>query len=329
MKLTMKLNTEILKVYNTYWDRYLKGDVKGIASLLAGSYTQVGSAETEVFSTKKGAMRFLHDTINQVAGKLEMRNRHTRLEPQGDLILIHELCDVFVLDGTVWTFYAKFRASTLMQKMQGGWKITHQHSSFPDARTGEGENIATKKIAAENQQLREAVKRRTIELEQKHRELEVESALERIRSVAMGMKQPADMLGICRAISRELESLNVKNIRNVQTAIFYPQHGTYMNYEYYAKHKKTFITETTYGNNRIHNAFAIKMLKGEGEFFATHIKGRKVKDWIAYQKTTNVFIDRYLNTASSLNYYWYSLGSVAMGISNVSVTCLSWRIGGT
>ena len=38
-------------------------------------------------------------------------------------------------------------------------------------------------------------------------------------------------------------------------------------------------------------------------------------DWIAYQKTTNVFIDDYLNTASSLNYYWYSLGPVALGIS--------------
>ncbi len=37
--------------------------------------------------------------------------------------------------------------------------------------------------------------------------------------------------------------------------------------------------------------------------------------WIAYQKTTNVFIDTYLEEASSLNYYWYSLGPVALGIS--------------
>ena len=28
--------------------------------------------------------------------------------------------------------------------------------------------------------------------------------------------------------------------------------STYMNYEYYAKHNKTVITETTYTNNKIH-----------------------------------------------------------------------------
>ena len=44
MTLSKKLQSEILKVYNTYWEGYLKGDVKGIASLLDGGYTQVGSA---------------------------------------------------------------------------------------------------------------------------------------------------------------------------------------------------------------------------------------------------------------------------------------------
>src|SRR6478752_3750450 len=153
------------------------------------------------------------------------------------------------------------------------------------------------------------------ELAEKNRELVIEAALERVRAVATGMKEPADMLEICRTISHQLELLNVKEIRNVQTAIFYEGKSTYMNYEYYAKHDKTIITETTYTNNEIHRAFANQMLKGAGEFFITHIKGNEVKDWIAYQKTTNVFIDEYLNTASSLNYYWYSLGAVALGIS--------------
>lgn len=89
----------------------------------------------------------------------------------------------------------------------------------------------------------------------------------------------------------------------------------YMNYEYYAKHNKTIITETIYTNNKLHKKFAQQMLKGKGETFITHIKGKKVKDWIDYQKTTNVFIDKYLKTASSLSYYWFSLGPVALGIS--------------
>ena len=57
------------------------------------------------------------------------------------------------------------------------------------------------------------------------------------------------------------------------------------------------------------------MLKGKGESFFSHITGEKVKEWLNYQKTTNVFIDKFLETASSLNYYWFSLGPVALGIS--------------
>ena len=160
------------------------------------------------------------------------------------------------------------------------------------------------------------------ELEQKRKaveaqnhELEIESSLERVRTVAMSMNEPDDMLHVCRTIAEQLELLKIKEIRNVQTAIFYKENGTYMNYEYYAKHHKTFITDTTYTNHKIHEEFADKMLKGNGEFMIAHIKGNELKAWIEYQKTTNVFIDDYLYTASSLNYYWFSLGPVALGIS--------------
>src|SRR5579871_1484314 len=159
-------------------------------------------------------------------------------------------------------------------------------------------------------------KRKTVEAQ--NHELEIESSLERVRTVAMSMNRPDDMLHVCQTIGEQLELLKVKEIRNVQTAIFYQEKGTYMNYEYYAKHDKTFITETNYTGHEIHQDFANKMLKGNGEFMIAHIKGDEVKDWLAYQKTTNVFIDDYLKTASSLNYYWFSLGPVALGISTYS-----------
>src|SRR5664279_1163156 len=133
-------------------------------------------------------------------------------------------------------------------------------------------------------------KRKAVEAQ--NRELEIESSLERVRTVAMSMNKPDDMLEVCKTISLQLQSLGVKEIRNVQTAIFYPARGTYMNYEYYAKHDKTFVTETIYTNHEVAKAFAEKMFKGKGEVFITHINGKKeVKDWLDYQKTTNVFID--------------------------------------
>ena len=66
-------------------------------------------------------------------------------------------------------------------------------------------------------------KRKAVEAQ--NRELEIEGALEKVRTIAMGMKQPADMLDVCRTISRQLQSLGVKEIRNVQTAIFYELRG--------------------------------------------------------------------------------------------------------
>ena len=154
-----------------------------------------------------------------------------------------------------------------------------------------------------------------IQVAEKVRQLKIETALERVRVVAMRMKQPDNMLRICKTISQQLKKLGVKEIRNIQTAIFYEHRGTYMNYQYYAKHNKTFITDTIYTDHKVALDFAAQMLKGKGKFYITHIRGKKVKDWIAYQKKTNVFIDKYLYTASSLNYYWYSLGPVALGIS--------------
>ena len=207
------------------------------------------------------------------------------------------------------------RITTILEYIDSKWIVVHWHGSMPTETTAETDVWLVNEWKRKNAELEKLVSEKTIELLNKNRELEIEASLEKVRAVAMGMREPTDMLDVCKTISLQLQSLGVKEIRNVQTAIFYEQRGTYMNYEFYAKHDKTFITETTYTNHEIHNAFATKMLRGKGETFITHIKGDEVKDWIEYQRTTNVFIDKYLETASSLNYYWFSLGPVALGIS--------------
>jgi signal transduction histidine kinase/ketosteroid isomerase-like protein len=209
MKLTKKQEQEIMQVYEAYWAEYLNGNVNGMVPLLDASYTQVGSAESEVFSTKKEAVQFLVDTIDQVAGKLEMRNRSTNLEQQNGLVLIHELCDLYALADKKWAFYSKFRATTLLTEKKEGWKIIHQHSSFPDSKTEEGQNVAIDKIAEENRELREAVKRRTVELEQKNRELEIETALEKVRSRSMAMHKSEELADLSLELVKQVQALGV------------------------------------------------------------------------------------------------------------------------
>ena len=159
-------------------------------------------------------------------------------------------------------------------------------------------------------------KRKAVEAQ--NRELEVESSLERVRTVAMGMQNPAEMVDVCKIISEQLEFLKVKDIRNVQTAVIYESKGTYINYEYYARHNKLLATEVSYKTHHLQEQFANQMLKGAGEFFSPSLEGQQVKDWYEYQKTTNQFADSFLEGAQTLNYYMFSLGPVALGISTYS-----------
>src|SRR6476646_7264133 len=60
--------------------------------------------------------------------------------------------------------------------------------------------ILLEETIAELEQKRKAV-------EEKNRELEIETALEKVRTVAMSMNKPDDMLDVCKTISQQLELL--------------------------------------------------------------------------------------------------------------------------
>ena len=60
--------------------------------------------------------------------------------------------------------------------------------------------ILLEETIAELEQKRAAVEAQNLELE-------IESSLERVRTVAMGMKKPDDMLDVCRMISGQLQQL--------------------------------------------------------------------------------------------------------------------------
>lgn len=208
------------------------------------------------------------------------------------------------------------RFSVVLEFEQHKWVVVHWHGSKPEQVESEKDTWGLDLWKAKADELEKLVAERTAELLVKNRELEIETALERVRAVAMGMKQAADMLSICQTISTELQKLGVEAIRNIQTAVIYKEKGTYTNYEFYTKHNKHLTTEVSYINHAMSKAFVKKMLEGPNEFYKRSLKGKKVQEWYAFQKkSTNQFADKYLAKASSLNYYWYSLGLVALGIS--------------
>ncbi len=314
MKLTKKLEKEIMQVYNTYWDSYLKGDVESMHPLLDDAYTQVGSAEGEVFSNKKDAVQFLYDTIDQVAGKLEMRNRVIKPEQQHNTFLIHDHCDLYALADGGWIFYSRFRATTLMQQKKEGWKIVHQHTSFPDTKAEGGQNIAIDKIAEENQQLREAVKRRTVELESKNRELEIETSLERVRTVAMGMHKPDDLMEICKVVYAELQALGFSELRNTLIDTFVDEKNYFIDYDY-SEFTGGTSSKIPYSGNPVVEKY-IKDIRKSGEAFSEiTVKGQELEAWKKFRRDNGEMEDSRLNDLEALYYYKYSIGPGSIGIS--------------
>ena len=315
MKLSKKLEAEVLKVYKAYWDAYLNGEMKAFGSMMDDNITVVGTAVSEVFNNKKETLRFYEATADQLVGKVELRNRKIKMNAVDNNILINEQLDLYFLMDKKWTFYGHMRFSAIFTPTGKGWKLVHQHASFPDMRAEEGEQLAAEKIKAENLLLRDAVKRRTIELEEKNNELEIESALEKVRTVAMGMKSPDDMLKVCSVINRQLKQLGTKDIRNIQTAIFNPSDNSYLNYEYFPVKDKSIVTKIDYRLQPDVRAFAKKMMKGPGTFYTKSFKGAELKKWNHYQERTNQFIDPGQYKVSGLHYYFYSIGMGALGIS--------------
>ncbi len=207
MKLTKKIETEVLKVYDSWLQAYLNGDVATYDAHLDDTYHFIGSTNNEEFLDRKATTNFFEATADQLAGKCLLKNENKILEKFGELIFITQVFDAWFLNGSEWTYYSRFRFSSVLQEKNGGWRFIYQHFSTTDNKADAGETIGFDKVNAENQELREAIKRRTFELEAKNRELEIEGALERIRAQAVAMQQSSDLLDIVVTMRNEFTKL--------------------------------------------------------------------------------------------------------------------------
>ena len=315
MKLTKQQIEDARSAYELYWKSYLTGDIETIAALLVEEYTQVGSVENEVFFNKKDAVQFIVDTIDQVAGNLEMLNRITKSEPIDRLILFHEECDLYVLGDEGWFFYSRFRASSLMKEQKDGWKMIHQHSSLPDSKTKEGENIAIEKISEENLQLRDAVKRRTAELENKNRELEIEAALEKVRAAAMSMRTPEELQLVGEVIFDELKALGFSNLRNTEIVINRDEKQSILSY-YYSDYGVSGLIEVGYTSHPKLKKWAEDLKTADDGFAAVHISEKELDEWKNFREELGYLPDPKLEESNTLDYYSYSTGLGALSISS-------------
>jgi signal transduction histidine kinase len=317
MKLNKKVEAEVLKAYYACWDSYLEGDIATHGTYLSPHFKIIGTSISEDFQNKKTWLAYCRKTVKQYAGALRLKNRKIKLLPFGEQVMIVENSDIYIKIETKWNYYSAIRITGLFQKEKTGWKYIHQHSSLPDPKANEGEVIATEQIKKENLQLRDAVKRRTIELEEKNRELEIESSLERIRTVAMSMSRPDDILNICKVMFEALEGLGIEKIRNVIINFWDDKQQILLDYDY-SDFTGAHFARLPYNSHPSFVTFQKKMRKANDFFVKIEVKNEKLKSWRARRKIDGEYDDPRLKKISALYYYFYSIGIGALGISTFS-----------
>ncbi len=150
------------------------------------------------------------------------------------------------------------------------------------------------------------------------REAQIEAALEKVRSSALAMQKPMDMLDLCRVISDQLKLLNVKDLRNVQTLVINAGKYEYVNYQYFTIYGKTSVEVIDYRLHPVELALAEQMLASPEAFYEKTFEGDELQQWRDHRRKTNQLPDPKLDEASSAYYYFFSIGAGALGVTAFS-----------
>lgn len=204
---------EIKQLYDTWFQAYINGDVRTYGSYFDDDYRFIGSTSNEEYLNKKDTILFFEATAYQFSGKIDSRKVEWTISQYGGLYFITHFVEAYFLNNNNLDYYGRFRLSSVVTKTADGYKFIYQHFSMPDSKADEGETIGFDAVANENIELKEAIKRRTAQLEQKNEELQ--NALEELKATQTQLIQSEKMAslgeltaGIAHEIQNPLNFVN-------------------------------------------------------------------------------------------------------------------------
>ncbi|HSF88468.1 MAG TPA: ATP-binding protein, partial [Saprospiraceae bacterium] len=147
------------------------------------------------------------------------------------------------------------------------------------------------------------------------REARIEASLERVRSVALGMRKATGLLDICEVLYTELENLGFSGLRNTMINILDDHKQSFLNYDYSPDVGRS-ITPVKY-NAQAFIENQVKKLKASNDAFVEDVlEGLPLKELIALRISQGEADDPRLHAVDVLTYYFYSIGVGAIGISS-------------
>ena len=153
-------------------------------------------------------------------------------------------------------------------------------------------------------------------VEDQNRELEIESSLERVRTVAMGMNKSEDLLSICEVSFKEFKKLGFDNIRNALIHIQYDEQKYFMDYDF-SDLTGGAITKIEYGSHPVVEDYLMQIRSAKDAFYQGVIKEDELEEWKDFRRKSGQIDDPQLEKATALYYYFFSIGIGDIGISTL------------
>ena len=158
------------------------------------------------------------------------------------------------------------------------------------------------------------LEKKTKEIENLHKLLEIEACLERVRIQAMEMKKPDDLLEVCKTMFGELKSLGFTELRNTMIDVHNDENESFLNYDYSDVLGKS-ITQLSYNIHPLIEKQTIQIKSSNDAFAETVFTGKELEAWKEFRRKSGEKDDPRINDITSLYYYFYSIETGSIGIS--------------
>jgi signal transduction histidine kinase len=173
------------------------------------------------------------------------------------------------------------------------------------------------KLQQDNKSLSRKLEKKTALLKTMKYNLKIEAALERVRTVVLGMSGSDDLLAICKSIYRELLVLGFKQIRNAQIAIRNDAMQSYTIWEY-SDFFSARIDHAPFKGSPVILDLYNKLIKSNHSMYQKLYTGKKLENWKTWRKSIGAKSDKRIDKAEAIGFYLYSFNKGHLGLSTFS-----------
>jgi hypothetical protein len=189
----------------------LYNNPKKIKEVVDSSFSGIGTTIYEKVSSTEGLETILKLQKEQTAEmKVSFKSKtiSNHISTDENTAIIAKDLTMYLGTGTD-TIEIYIRISTVLEFKNDKWLVVHWHASLPDTVENEGDTFGLEALKQKTIALEKLIAERTQDLVKKNHELEIEAALERVRSKAMAMHKTSDLQEVIHIVHQQLLRLNI------------------------------------------------------------------------------------------------------------------------